>query len=282
MPIELVTGQGSDAHISSSDVGALIAALVGTGVYAFPTAAPGLTLTGSNTVSISAGHLVACGRHVRFSGTETVTFDSGVSGYNRLDLMCLAYSIDKNTGIETIDLTVLKGTPTTGTPTNTKADDPSRMLGDPSSLNMAFAQIKFSGVTPTVALTAPAIPTLTALSSSLMQYTNSLSSTITNNANSLSSRITNNVNSLSSRITTAQNTANNAQNTANSATTKANNAQNTANRANSRIDKAVPAYRVFNQNSGDHFWTTDKSEYDSVKKWAKGEGIAGYLFRTKP
>ena len=242
MPIELVTGQGSDAHISSSDVGALIAALVGTGVYAFPTAAPGLTLTGSNTVSISAGHLVACGRHVRFSGTETVTFDSGVSGYNRLDLICLAYSIDKSTGIETIGLTVLKGTATTGTPTNTKADDPSRMLGDPSSLNMAFAQIKFSGVTPTVALTAPAIPTLTALSS---------------------------------RITTAQNTANNAQNTAN-------NASKAANSANSRIDKAVPAYRVFNQNSGDHFWTLDKSEYDRVSKWAKGEGVAGYLFRTKP
>lgn len=264
MAIELVTGQGSDAHISSSDVGALIAALVGTGVYAFPTAAPGLTLTGSNTASISAGHLVACGRHVRFSGTETVAFDSGVSGYNRLDLICLAYSIDKSTGIETIGLTVLKGTATTGTPTNTKADDPSRMLGDPSSLNMAFAQIKFSGVTPTVALTAPAIPTLTALSSSLMQYTNSLSSTITNNANSLSSR-----------ITTAQNAANNAQNTANTA-------NSAASRANSRIDKAVPAYRVFNQNSGDHFWTLDKNEYDSVRKWVKGEGVAAYLFRTKP
>lgn len=271
MAIELVTGQGSDAHISSSDVGALIAALVGTGVYAFPTAAPGLTLTGSNTVSISAGHLVACGRHVRFSGTETVTFDSGVSGYNRLDLICLAYSIDKSTGIETIDLTVLKGTATTGTPTNTKADDPSRMLGDPSSLNMAFAQIKFSGVTPTVALTAPAIPTLTALSSSLMQYTNSLSSTITNNANSLSSR-----------ITTAQNTANSAKSAASAAQSTANTANSAANRANSRIDKAAPAYRVFNQNIGDHFWTLDKNEYDSVKKWAKGEGIAGYLFRTKP
>jgi len=264
MAIELVTGQGSDAHISSSDVGALIAALVGTGVYAFPTAAPGLTLTDSNTVSISAGHLVACGRHVRFSGTETVTFDSGVSGYNRLDLICLAYSIDKNTGIETIGLTVLKGTATTGTPTNTKADDPSRMLGDPSSLNMAFAQIKFSGVTPTVALTAPAIPTLTALSS-----------TITNNVNSLSSTITNNANSLSSRITTAQNTANNAQSTANTA-------NSAASRANSRIDKAVPAYRLFNQKSSDHFWTLDKNEYDSVKKWAKGEGVAGYLFRNKP
>jgi hypothetical protein len=43
-----------------------------------------------------------------------------------------------------------------------------------------------------------------------------------------------------------------------------------------------PLYRLYNPNSGEHLWTMDKNEYDSLGMigWKK-ESIAGYLFQSQ-
>ena len=149
MTTTLITGKGGTPHITSGDMGAMQAGIIGNGSYllqgsdgTFPT----VTMQDANHALIPVLNLVVEGRYARVTEAETATIESGVSGQNRNDLVCLKYTRN-NQNIETAAIAVLKGTPNTGT-----AADPTVPSGSIHSASgtawIPIARIPLSGITP--------------------------------------------------------------------------------------------------------------------------------------
>ena len=129
MTVELIDGRAGKPHIGGDDLGNFKAGFVGIEGYVLETENKLVaTLESANKLTINTGAAImpTTGRHVRITSPETVTIQSGTQGQKRNDLVVLrtATSSD-NTTVETASIVVIKGTPTTGTPT-----DPSINNGD--------------------------------------------------------------------------------------------------------------------------------------------------------
>lgn len=149
MTTTLITGKGGTPHITSGDMGAMQAGVIGNGSYllqgsdgTFPT----VTMQDANHALIPVLNLVVEGRYARVTEAETATIESGMSGQNRNDLVCLKYTRNSQ-NIETAAIAVLKGTPNTGT-----AADPTVPSGSIHSASdtawIPIARIPISGITP--------------------------------------------------------------------------------------------------------------------------------------
>ena len=117
MTCELVTGSAGADHVSSADDGSMFASVFGAGRYAVHQGNDlAATLVNSNTVQVDTGAGFIDGRYFRVTSTETLTIDSGSQGDNRIDLIGFKYLYDSGTQTESGSLAVVKGTPTSGTP----------------------------------------------------------------------------------------------------------------------------------------------------------------------
>lgn len=149
MTTTLITGKGGTPHITSGDMGAMQAGIIGNGSYLLQGADgkfPAVTMQDANHALIPVLNLVVEGRYARVTEAETATIESGMSGRNRNDLVCLKYTRNGQ-NIETAAIAVLKGTPTTGT-----AADPTVPSGSIHSASgtawIPIARIPISGITP--------------------------------------------------------------------------------------------------------------------------------------
>ena len=148
MTMNLITGKAGAPHITSSDQGAMQAGLFGNGNYLLQGSDgkfPAVTMQSANKALIPVLNLVIEGRYARVTAAETVTIESGVTGRNRNDLICVKYTRDSN-NIETIALAVLKGTATSGT-----AADPTvrsgSILNNSGTVWIPIARIPISDIT---------------------------------------------------------------------------------------------------------------------------------------
>lgn len=118
MAFEIVDGMTGVPHISSDDLSELNDALVGGGYHVWDYAnAFWLTMSSANKATISSGVGMVDGKRFWNSGTVEVTVDSGTQGQKRNDLVVARYS-RTSAGIESVEPVVIKGTPTTGTPSD--------------------------------------------------------------------------------------------------------------------------------------------------------------------
>ena len=148
MTMNLITGKAGAPHITSSDQGAMQAGLVGNGNYLLQGSDgkfPAVTMQSANKALVPVLNLVIEGRYARVTAAETVTIESGVTGQNRNDLVCVKYTRDSN-NIESITLAVLKGAATSGT-----AADPTvpsgNILNNSGTVWIPIARIPISGIT---------------------------------------------------------------------------------------------------------------------------------------
>ena len=120
MAIEIVTGLQEEPHVTPNDIGGFQQGVVGVGDYVLGVGEKTkATLISNNTVRISDGELVMQGVHWRIKpGTyENVTINNGSQGMRRKDAIIARYRKESGTGIESIELAVLQGSPTYSTPT---------------------------------------------------------------------------------------------------------------------------------------------------------------------
>lgn len=116
MGIKIVTGMTGEPHITSDDDRALNLGIFGKNNYVLPVGDfLKLEMVDVNTARISCGDIVMKGCHARIPAGdyEEVSIDNGTNGYNRIDLIVAQY--EKNAGVESVTLQVIKGTPSTGT-----------------------------------------------------------------------------------------------------------------------------------------------------------------------
>lgn len=147
MTVELITGFAGTPHISSDEIGAFQAGLVGPGDYALATGdSLKATMSNANTIAVQSGDAVLNGRHVHLAGTTTATVQSGTQGQKRNDIAVLRYSKNTTTGVETCQLVVIKGTPTTGTPAD-PAHNTGSILSGVATHDMPLYRIPLNGIT---------------------------------------------------------------------------------------------------------------------------------------
>lgn len=170
MAIELVTGKAGHAHITSAQLGAGYASIVGAGQYVAGTGAMmQATIQDANTVRIADGDAWVNGRHVTIphGGYEDLAIESGSQGQNRNDLVVIRYAREASTGVESASLEVVKGTPVSG-----QASDPDCNAGtvmDGSTMvDMPLWRIPIRGIAPQapVAL-SPVMPPMAGLQSAV-------------------------------------------------------------------------------------------------------------------
>lgn len=109
------------------------------------------TLTDANTITIDSGEGVMQGVHFRIDPgqVETVNIDNGTSGKNRIDLICARYTKDPVTGIEDVSLAVIKGTETTGAPSQPSYNHGTILTGG-TPVDFPMFRVTLTGLTPTI------------------------------------------------------------------------------------------------------------------------------------
>lgn len=126
--MKIITGHRGEPHITPNDQQGMNQGIFGTGNYILDVGNKfNATLTNANTVTLEDGEGIMQGVHFRIEPglTDSVGINNGTTGYNRIDLICARYSKDVSTGIETVNLMVFEGTPTTGIP-----EEPTYIEGD--------------------------------------------------------------------------------------------------------------------------------------------------------
>lgn len=169
MAIELVTGHSGAAHVSGADAGAMHAGICGSDSYVLG-AVPSVTMSDANTLTIQPCDLMVEGRHVRLSGTNTLSIRSGAQTGKRNDLVYVRYTYDSSTGVELAKLGVKEGTTAT-TATDPALDNPSSVLDGATIADVAIARVSLDALTPTATWLLPQLPTLKALGDSVSQAT---------------------------------------------------------------------------------------------------------------
>ena len=118
--MNIITGYRAEPHITAQqdrDVnigifggGAMILKGVGSEMAA--------TVISANEVEIADGTLVAegCTAEIQYGTTESLTIENGTQGEQRIDLIVARYTKNSGTGVEDMQLAVVKGTPAASNP----------------------------------------------------------------------------------------------------------------------------------------------------------------------
>lgn len=114
--MKIITGATGTAHVTSDDDRQFNMAVWGDGDYVLPNGSKfACSVIDANTVKISDGDLVMQGCHARIYPNTTedciIELLSPSEGIARLDVIVARYTLDISTGLENVELAVIKGTP---------------------------------------------------------------------------------------------------------------------------------------------------------------------------
>ena len=142
---ELVTGHANKAHATAEQAAGLNAGILGLDDYVLDVHDKfKLTVVSANKVTIGTGELVMQGRHVSQGTPEDLIVTNGSQGQKRNDLIVCRYAKGSQS-IESAKLVVVRGTPTTGTPTDPALNTTSPLDGG-TTYDMPLYRIPLDGI----------------------------------------------------------------------------------------------------------------------------------------
>ena len=143
---ELVTGHAGKAHATAEQAAGLNAGILGLDDYVLNVHDKlKITVVSANKVTIGTGELVMQGRHVSQGTPEDLIVTNGSQGQKRNDLIVCRYA-EGSQNIESAKLVVVRGTPTTGTPTDPAVNTTSPLDGG-TTYDMPLYRIPLDGIT---------------------------------------------------------------------------------------------------------------------------------------
>lgn len=143
---ELVTGYANKAHATAEQAAGLNAGILGLDDYVLDVHDKlKITVVSANKVTIGTGELVMQGRHVSQGTPEDLIVTNGSPGQKRNDLIVCRYAKGSQ-NIESAKLVVVRGTPTTGTPTDPAVNTTSPLDGG-TTYDMPLYRIPLDGIT---------------------------------------------------------------------------------------------------------------------------------------
>ena len=147
MTIELVDGKAGTAHISSEDKAIIHQSKFGASdmVYAWGDALK-CTMGSANKATIGTGCASIQGLDWHITAAETVQIDNGSQGMKRNDIIAAHYNRDSASGIEKVELVVLKGTPNATTAADPTIPD-GKILSGATDAYQPLWRIPLDGIT---------------------------------------------------------------------------------------------------------------------------------------
>ncbi len=146
MTLSLVTGHTGAEHVTAAQAGLVNAGVTGTGCYVFDLLGKfACTVESANSLTIGTGVARINGRDVVSDAATSLSIANGVSGQNRRDLVVARYSLDSSTGVESATLAVIKGTATTGTPSD-PAYSSGSVIDGKSTVDFPLWRVPVNGV----------------------------------------------------------------------------------------------------------------------------------------
>ena len=146
MTMELVTGHAGKAHATAEQAAGLNAGILGLDDYVLNVHDKfEITVVSANKVTIGTGELVMQGRHVSQGTPEDLIVTNGSQGQKRNDLIVCRYAKGSQS-VESAKLVVVRGTPTTGTPTDPALNTTSPLDGG-TTYDMALYRVPLDGIT---------------------------------------------------------------------------------------------------------------------------------------
>lgn len=143
---ELVTGHAGKAHATAEQAAGLNAGILGLDDYVLNVHNKfEITVVSANKVTIGTGELVMQGRHVSQGTPEDLIVTNGSQGQKRNDLIVCRYAKGSQS-VESAKLVVVRGTPTTGTPTDPALNTTSPLDGG-TTYDMPLYRIPLDGIT---------------------------------------------------------------------------------------------------------------------------------------
>lgn len=143
---ELVTGHAGKAHATAEQAAELNAGILGLDDYVLNVHDKfEITVVSANKVTIGTGELVMQGRHVSQGTPEDLIITNGSQGTKRNDLIVCRYTKGA-LSVESAQLLVVKGTPTTGTPKDPALNTTSPLDGG-TTYDMALYRVPLDGIT---------------------------------------------------------------------------------------------------------------------------------------
>lgn len=144
--VELVTGHANKAHATAEQAAGLNAGILGLDDYVLDVHDKlKITVVSANKVTIGTGELVMQGRHVSQGTPEDLIVTNGSQGQKRNDLIVCRYAKGSQS-VESAKLVVVRGTPTTGTPTDPALNTTSPLDGG-TTYDMPLYRIPLDGIT---------------------------------------------------------------------------------------------------------------------------------------
>ena len=144
--VELVTGHAGKAHATAEQAAGLNAGILGLDDYVLDVHDKfKITVVSANKVTVGTGELVMQGRHVSQGTPEDLIVTNGSQGQKRNDLIVCRYTKGSQS-IESAELVVVRGTPTTGTPTDPALNTTSPLDGG-TTYDMPLYRIPLDGIT---------------------------------------------------------------------------------------------------------------------------------------
>ena len=144
--VELVTGHAGKAHATAEQAAGLNAGILGLDDYVLNVHDKfEITVVSANKVTIGTGELVMQGRHVSQGTPEDLIVTNGSQGQKRNDLIVCRYAKGSQS-VESAKLVVVRGTPTTGTPTDPAVNTTSPLDGG-ATYDMPLYRIPLDGIT---------------------------------------------------------------------------------------------------------------------------------------
>ena len=146
MTMELVTGHAGEPHVTAAQDAALHAGVIGGDDYVLSTKDRfAINVVSANKVTIAGGDLVMQGYHASNDKPADLIITNGSQGQKRNDIICCRYT-KVGDSIESANLVVVKGTPTTGTPVDPTLNTTPISQGA-TTYDMALYRIPLDGIT---------------------------------------------------------------------------------------------------------------------------------------
>lgn len=117
--MEIITGYVGKPHVTSEQDRDVHIGMIGSGSYVLQTGKQmAAEISSNNEIKVRDGVLMhqGCAASIKKNTYDSLSIVNGSQGMKRIDLIVARYERNKNTGVESLTLKVLKGTPASANP----------------------------------------------------------------------------------------------------------------------------------------------------------------------
>ena len=187
--MKIITGYRAEPHITAQQDRNVNMGIFGSGTYIVDMGSKlAATVVSANEITIANGLLVAegCTAEIERGTSESLEIENGSQGMLRTDLIVVRYTKASGTGVESMELAVITGTPAASNPADPSYNTGSIAAGD-TLVDFPLYKISLNGISIESVTRIPSIVSVAKTSD--VSAVSSALSTLSNTVTTLSNKI---------------------------------------------------------------------------------------------